>query len=92
MPEQTTNVRVDIGVSEGDKVTPYYDPMIAKLICHGQTREAALAEMATALSKVSIDGIPNNVKFLKRVIDHQQFSDGDVFTGFIDANKEQLIG
>jgi len=92
MPATSASVRVDIGVSEGDKVTPYYDPMIAKLICHGDTREAALSQMAEALSEVSIDGIANNVNFLKRAITHKQFSDGDVFTGFIDVNKEQLIG
>jgi 3-methylcrotonyl-CoA carboxylase alpha subunit len=92
MPATSASVRVDIGVSEGDKVTPYYDPMIAKLICHGDTREAALSQMAEALNEVSIDGIANNVNFLKRVITHKQFSDGDVFTGFIDVNKEQLIG
>jgi len=92
MPATSASVRVDIGVSEGDKVTPYYDPMIAKLICHGDTREAALSQMAEALNEVSIDGIANNVNFLKRAITHKQFSDGDVFTGFIDVNKEQLIG
>lgn len=92
MPESTANVRIDTGVAEGDKVTAYYDPMIAKLICFGQTRDLALAQMAAALDEVEIDGIANNVNFLKRVIKHPQFASGDVFTGFIDEYKSDLIG
>ena len=92
MPAVSQNVRIDIGVREGDKVTPYYDPMIAKLICFGPTRESALEEMTNALKQVSIDGIANNVDFLKRVVEHPEFATGNVFTGFIDAYKAELLG
>ena len=92
VPETGANVRIDTGVREGDKITPYYDPMIAKLVCYGSSREAALEEMANALQQVKIEGIANNVEFLQRAIRHQQFASGDVFTGFIDANKNDLIG
>ncbi|MGR8947955.1 MAG: acetyl-CoA carboxylase biotin carboxylase subunit [Gammaproteobacteria bacterium] len=92
MPEQSANIRIDTGVSEGDTITPYYDPMIAKLVCYGASRELALAEMRNALEQVKIEGIANNVKFLQRAIVHSQFASGDVFTGFIDANKDELIG
>lgn len=92
MPKSSPTVRVDIGVREGDKVTPYYDPMIAKLICFAPTRESALAEMANALAQVSIDGIANNVNFLKRVVAHSEFLNGNVFTGFIDEYKADLLG
>ena len=66
--------------------------MIAKLVCYGSSREAALKEMANALQQVKIEGIANNVEFLQRAIRHEQFASGDVFTGFIDANKNDLIG
>ena len=92
MPESGPNVRIDTGVREGDKITPYYDPMIAKLICYGPTREKAREEMAAALAQIKIEGIANNAEFLRRSVEHQQFASGDVFTGFIDANKNDLIG
>ena len=92
IPAPSANVRIDTGVSQGDKITPYYDPMIAKLICYGGSRESALAEMSKALEEVKIEGIANNVEFLKKTIAHAQFASGDVFTGFIELNKEDLIG
>ena len=92
VPKTSVKLRIDTGVQEGDKITPYYDPMIAKLICYGPTRQAALEEMANALEQIKIEGIANNVAFLRRAVKHQQFASGDVFTGFIDANKNDLIG
>lgn len=92
LPQESAHIRLDIGVQEGDKITPYYDPMIAKLICFGSSRDVVLETMAKALAEISIEGIANNVAFLRNVIGHRQFADGDVFTGFIDANKSDLIG
>lgn len=92
LPEAAANVRVDTGVVQGDVITPYYDPMIAKLICRGDTRETAIAEMTTALEQTNIEGIANNVGFLRRVVMHPKFAGGDLFTGFIDAYKSDLIG
>lgn len=92
LPVESETLRIDTGVSEGDAITPYYDPMIAKIICAGVTREAALASMKNTLDAIRIDGIANNVNFLSRVIDHAKFRECDVFTGFIDTYKSDLIG
>lgn len=92
LPQATDNVRIDTGVAEGDVITPYYDPMIAKLICSGENRAAALDAMDTALGQTNIEGIANNVDFLRRVVTHSKFVAGDVFTGFIDTHKNDLIG
>ncbi len=92
LPAASAEVRIDTGVRPGDMVTAYYDPMIAKLICWGATREAALAETARALAAARIEGISSNIAFLRRVIAHPAFQAGDVFTGFIEANQQDLIG
>ena len=91
-PRATESVRIDSGVVEGDAVTPYYDPMIAKLICAADSRGAALDLMAVSLGQMTIDGIANNLAFLENVVVHHQFRDGNVFTGFIDSYKSDLIG
>ena len=92
MPPPSAHVRIDTGVREGDTITAYYDPMIAKLICWGETRGAALETLDTALAATRIEGISNNVEFLRRVVTHPAFVAGDVFTGFIEAHKQALIG
>ena len=91
-PQAGDGVRIDTGVSEGDTITPYYDPMIAKLICHGDDREQAISKMLAALESTHIEGIVSNVEFLRRAIAHPQFKAGDVFTGFIEAYRDDLIG
>jgi 3-methylcrotonyl-CoA carboxylase alpha subunit len=85
------SVRVDTGVSEGDTVTPYYDPMIAKVIAHGATRGEALARLAGALAQYEIAGVNANVAFLKRVAEHAAFRDGDIDTGFIERHAAELL-
>ena len=62
--ELTDAVRVDSGVREGDTVTDYYDPMIAKMITRGEDRGAAIAEMQKALGELQIADLPNNVSFM----------------------------
>ncbi len=91
LPEGGEGVRIDTGVREGDTITAYYDPMVAKLICHGATRAEALARMATLLASAEVEGIATNIQFLRRVIAHEAFQRGEVFTGFIDANKAELL-
>jgi 3-methylcrotonyl-CoA carboxylase alpha subunit len=83
--------RIDTGVREGDTITAYYDPMVAKLICHGATRDEALARMAAVLDGTTVEGIFTNVEFLRRVVGHAAFQRGEVFTGFIDAYKADLL-
>jgi len=92
LPAASAQVRIDTGVREGDTITAYYDPMIAKLICHGADREAALDAMQAALAASAIDGIAHNIEFLGRIVRHAAFRGGEVFTGFIETYKTDLIG
>jgi 3-methylcrotonyl-CoA carboxylase alpha subunit len=87
---QGPGIRVDSGVREGDEVTPYYDPMIAKVIAHGATREEALDRLGGALSDTVVAGPRTNVAFLARLAAAPGFRRGDFDTGFIDENLEAL--
>ncbi|SDZ75080.1 biotin carboxylase N-terminal domain-containing protein [Rubrimonas cliftonensis] len=78
-----SSVRVDAGVREGDTVTPHYDPMIAKLIAHAPTREAAFAQLAAALDTVEAAGCVVNAGFLARLLRHGDVAAGRVDTGLI---------
>ncbi|MGI4814602.1 MAG: biotin carboxylase N-terminal domain-containing protein [Janthinobacterium lividum] len=84
-------VRVDSGVREGDAITPFYDPMIAKLIVHGSDRTTALAAMARALREVRIVGPHTNVAFLQRLIASQPFAAADLDTGLIERHHDTLF-
>ncbi|HVU21759.1 MAG TPA: acetyl/propionyl/methylcrotonyl-CoA carboxylase subunit alpha [Rhizomicrobium sp.] len=85
------NVRVDSGVREGDAVTPFYDPMIAKIIAHDATREGAAEKLADALSRAEIAGVRTNNAFLIRALRNKAFVKGDVDTGFIDRHLNELV-
>jgi len=76
-------VRVDEGVVEGDEVTLFYDPMVAKVCTHGATRPDAVRRMSQALDDLVIRGLGNNVDFLTSLIAHPQFQAGDMSTNFI---------
>jgi acetyl/propionyl-CoA carboxylase alpha subunit len=84
-------VRVDSGVEEGGEVTPFYDPMIAKLIAHGPTREAAAARLAEACRSVEVWPVRTNAGFLARCLAHPDFVAGEVDTGFIERHAEALL-
>jgi acetyl-CoA carboxylase biotin carboxylase subunit len=84
------NVRVDSGVREGDAVTPYYDPMIAKVIAHDVTREGAAAKLAGALAHAEIAGLSTNNAFLIRALRDRDFIAGEIDTGFIDRHMAEL--
>jgi 3-methylcrotonyl-CoA carboxylase alpha subunit len=90
-PAEDSGLRVDTGVSEGDTVTPHYDPMIAKVVAHGATRDEALTRLASALSRYEIAGVQTNVAFVKRVAEHPAFRRGDVDTAFIERFKGDLL-
>jgi 3-methylcrotonyl-CoA carboxylase alpha subunit len=90
-PAERAGVRVDTGVREGDAITPYYDPMIAKLIVHGDDRAAALRRMSEALGEYEIVGVATNVSFLKRVVKHEAFASGRVDTGLIARHHAALF-
>jgi 3-methylcrotonyl-CoA carboxylase alpha subunit len=83
-------VRVDFGVAEGGEVTPFYDPMIAKVIAHGPTRDLALDRLHAALGATLIAGPKTNVRFLSALISQPDFRAGRLDTGFIDRNLSAL--
>jgi propionyl-CoA carboxylase alpha chain len=76
-------VRNDTGVFEGAEISTHYDPMIAKLVTHGKTREAAIDLQADALDAFVIDGVEHNVSFLAAVMRHPRWREGRLSTGFI---------
>ncbi|MDB5475196.1 MAG: bccA, partial [Phenylobacterium sp.] len=84
------NLRVDTGVEEEGEVTPFYDPMIAKLIAYAPTRDAALMELAQACEDVEVWPVRTNANFLGRCLETPDFIAGDVDTGFIDRNLAAL--
>jgi 3-methylcrotonyl-CoA carboxylase alpha subunit len=84
-------VRIDSGVREGDAISPFYDPMIAKLIVWGADRTQALSRMAQALSEFHIVGLATNIAFLKRLVEGQAFSSADLDTGLIERNGATLF-
>jgi len=83
-------IRVDSGVAEGGAVTPFYDPMIAKVIAHGATRDEALDRLSAALRQTIVAGPRSNVRFLRLLADHPDFRAGKLDTGLIDREREVL--
>jgi 3-methylcrotonyl-CoA carboxylase alpha subunit len=84
-------VRVDSGVEEGDRISPYYDPMIAKLIARGSTRDEAIDRLVDALGEVEVWPVRTNAGFLARAAADPDFRAGDVDTGFIPARLDRLV-
>jgi propionyl-CoA carboxylase alpha chain len=82
-PAETAAVRVDTGVFEGGEVSLHYDPMIAKLITHGATREQAIAQMREALNEFYVRGVSHNISFLAALIEHPRFRAGRLSTNMI---------
>jgi propionyl-CoA carboxylase alpha chain len=76
-------VRIDTGVREGDEISMFYDPMIAKLITHGKDRATAIATHSKALERLEVAGIQDNSPFLAAVLDQSRFQSGKITTGYI---------
>jgi 3-methylcrotonyl-CoA carboxylase alpha subunit len=89
MPEDY--VRIDTGYIQGSAVSPFYDPMLAKIIVHSDTRDNALALMAQKLEGLAVWPVKSNAGFLHRAVSHDDFRGGQVTTAFIEANQAQLI-
>ena len=84
-------VRIDSGVREGDTITPFYDPMIAKLIVHGAERGEALARLTRALRGFEVVGPHTNVEFLQRIATSVPFATADLDTGLIERHHAALF-
>ncbi|MRV70902.1 acetyl-CoA carboxylase biotin carboxylase subunit [Duganella sp. FT92W] len=91
IPGHPAGVRIDAGVREGDAISPFYDPMIAKLIVWGADRKQALARMAQALSQYQIVGLASNIAFLNRLVQGEAFATADLDTGLIERNHDALF-
>ena len=90
-PHASAHVRIDTGVEEGDSITPFYDPMIAKLIVHDSDRPAALRRMRDALAQYRIVGVANNVDFLGRLVATASFAGADLDTALIEREHAALF-
>jgi len=86
------NIRIDSAVEQGSEVTPYYDPMIAKLIVHAPNRASAASWLATACRASEIWPVKTNAAFLANALSQDGFVAGDVDTGFIESHLETVIG
>ncbi|EGI54847.1 carbamoyl-phosphate synthase L chain, N-terminal domain protein [Sphingomonas sp. S17] len=84
-------IRIDTGVEEGAEITPWYDPMIAKVIAHGDTRDEAREALADALDEAVIWPVRTNAGFLVEALDHPDFASGQVDTGLIAREGEALM-
>jgi acetyl/propionyl-CoA carboxylase alpha subunit len=83
-------VRVDAGVSQGTEIGVSFDPMLAKLICHAESREAAIDRLDRALRDYIVLGTKTNISWLRRVVTHPAFREGRVSTRFIADHEESL--
>lgn len=90
-PKENNVVRVDTGVVEGDEVSVFYDPMIAKLVVWGENREIALKRLISALGDYYIDGVSTNIDFLKRVSSHPAFVAAELTTTFVEKHHDSLF-
>ena len=83
-PDNSENVRVDTGIREGSEVSMFYDPMIAKLITHGENRDKAIENMMSAIDQYVIDGLSHNLNFLSSIMHNETFQSGYTTTDFIE--------
>ncbi|PHV13212.1 acetyl/propionyl/methylcrotonyl-CoA carboxylase subunit alpha [Chitinimonas sp. BJB300] len=90
-PAENAHVRVDTGVESGDEISPWYDPMIAKLIVWDESRERALDRLAHALSEYEVVGLDTNLAFLRQLASHPAFAACELDTGFIARHHAVLI-
>ncbi|MBM3346766.1 MAG: acetyl-CoA carboxylase biotin carboxylase subunit [Betaproteobacteria bacterium] len=90
-PAQSNHVRIDTGVRAGDEISPWYDPMIAKLVVWDSDRAAALARLRTALADFHVAGPATNIDFLWRLATSAAFSSADLDTGLIERNRDALF-
>ncbi len=90
-PPDCDHVRIDTGVRQGDQISPFYDPMIAKLIVHGTTRAEAIARMRDALAQYHVVGVRTNVEFLGRLMTAPSFVEARLDTALIERERAHLF-
>ena len=90
-PIESKHVRIDTGVRQGDEVSVYYDPMIAKLIVWDESREKALKRLSKALSEYRINGVTTNIDFLYNLATSKPFIEEDIDTSFIEKNNDLIF-
>ena len=83
--------RIETGVEEGDEISPFYDPMIAKLIAWGEDRSQAIDDLAATLAEVEVWPVRTNAAFLVNALDHLDFAAANIDTSFIAENLEELV-
>jgi len=91
LPLSTPNIRIDTGYREGDTITPFYDPLIAKIIARGDTRDQAISNAISALADTIVSGITTNRDFLIECLKNDAFLLGDVHTRFVEDHHDELI-
>jgi len=90
-PAPSRHVRIDSGVREGDEISSYYDPMIAKLICWDERRPLAVRRINRALEEYRVVGVKTNLPFLANVLDSRPFVSGQLSTKFIEENRDLVL-
>ena len=91
LPAEGEHVRVDTGVRQGDTVTPFYDPMIAKVIVYDRDRASALRRMAALMGETEVVGVTTNAALLRALCSHPAFVGGEIDTGFIERHRDELF-
>jgi acetyl/propionyl-CoA carboxylase alpha subunit len=84
-------VRIDTGYRQGNTVTPFYDPMVAKVIAHGTSRDEAITRLGDALGQFRIEGIRHNIDYLRATLAHPAFIDAQLHTGFLAEHHAELL-
>jgi 3-methylcrotonyl-CoA carboxylase alpha subunit len=90
-PPATSDLRIDTGFASGDTISVHYDAMLAKVICHGPTREMARHRLQQALTHCAVAGVASNLDLLGRIVAHPDFVAGGIDTGFIARNADLLL-
>ncbi|MBE8215203.1 MAG: ATP-grasp domain-containing protein [Endozoicomonadaceae bacterium] len=89
-PEHMPNIRIDTGVTSLDEVTPWYDPMLAKIIAWGETRQAAYQQLLKALQKTELVGLETNRDFLIQLLNHPDIQSGNINTAWLESHLTQM--
>lgn len=91
LPEESSTVRVETGVRQGDDISVFYDPMIAKVIVHGEDRVDALRKLDKTLQDFNVVGVRTNIPLIRKIISTEKFRAGAVDTSFIPSNSTSLF-